>query len=278
MDTIKHDLPKTGNKILEPVIGSRHQRSIIYLEGVTVDFDGFKALSNLNLVVDYHELRVIIGPNGAGKSTLLDAISGKVQPVSGRIVFGQGTDLIGLRENEITALGIGRKFQTPSVYTTLPVWDNLDLSLRRSSKGVFATLWSKSRQEELDKIAQTLKTIGLTNKAQVLAGQLSHGEKQWLEIAMVILQDPELLLIDEPVAGMTDQETEKTGELLESLTKNHSVIVIEHDMEFVRQIARTVTVLHEGTVLCEGPMETIKDDPRVIEIYLGRQKETNASV
>ena len=278
MDTIKHDLPKTGNKILEPVIGSRHQRSIIYLEGVTVDFDGFKALSNLNLVVDYHELRVIIGPNGAGKSTLLDAISGKVQPVSGRIVFGQGTDLIGLRENEITALGIGRKFQTPSVYTTLPVWDNLDLSLRRSSKGVFATLWAKSRQEELDKIAQTLKTIGLTNKAQVLAGQLSHGEKQWLEIAMVILQDPELLLIDEPVAGMTDQETEKTGELLESLTKNHSVIVIEHDMEFVRQIAETVTVLHEGTVLCEGPMETIKDDPRVIEIYLGRQKETNASV
>ena len=278
MDTIKHDLPKTGSKILEPVIGSRHQRSIIYLEGVTVDFDGFKALSNLNLVVDYHELRVIIGPNGAGKSTLLDAISGKVQPVSGRIVFGQGTDLIGLRENEITALGIGRKFQTPSVYTTLPVWDNLDLSLRRSSKGVFATLWSKSRQEELDKIAQTLKIIGLTNKAQVLAGQLSHGEKQWLEIAMVILQDPELLLIDEPVAGMTDQETEKTGELLESLTKNHSVIVIEHDMEFVRQIAKTVTVLHEGTVLCEGPMETIKDDPRVIEIYLGRQKETNASV
>ena len=278
MDTLKHDLPKTGGKILEPVIGSRHQRSIIYLEGVTVDFDGFKALSNLNLVVDYHELRVIIGPNGAGKSTLLDAISGKVQPVSGQIVFGQGTDLIGLRENEITALGIGRKFQTPSVYTTLPVWDNLDLSLRRSSKGVFATLWSKSRQEELDKIAQTLKTIGLTNKAQVLAGQLSHGEKQWLEIAMVILQDPELLLIDEPVAGMTDQETEKTGELLESLTKNHSVIVIEHDMEFVRQIAKTVTVLHEGTVLCEGPMETIKDDPRVIEIYLGRQKETNASV
>ena len=278
MDTLKHDLPKTGSKILEPVIGSRHQRSIIYLEGVTVDFDGFKALSNLNLVVDYHELRVIIGPNGAGKSTLLDAISGKVQPVSGRIVFGQGTDLIGLRENEVTALGIGRKFQTPSVYTTLPVWDNLDLSLRRSSKGVFATLWSKSRQEELDKIAQTLKTIGLTNKAQVLADQLSHGEKQWLEIAMVILQDPELLLIDEPVAGMTDQETEKTGELLESLTKNHSVIVIEHDMEFVRQIAKTVTVLHEGTVLCEGPMETIKDDPRVIEIYLGRQKETNASV
>ncbi len=271
-------LQRGGIKRVQKVIGSRHQRSIIYLEGVTVDFDGFKALNNLNLIVDYHELRVVIGPNGAGKSTLLDTISGKVQPASGRIVFGQGTDLIGLRENEITALGIGRKFQTPSVYTTLPVWDNLDLSLRRKSKGVFATLLSTSIREESDKIAQTLETIGLINKAQVLAGQLSHGEKQWLEIGMVILQDPELLLIDEPVAGMTDQETEKTGELLQSLTEKHSVIVIEHDMEFVRQIAKTVTVLHEGTVLCEGPMQSIQNDPRVIEIYLGRQKETNAPV
>ncbi len=278
MEIEQHNPAKTDDKVLQPVIGSRHQRSIIYLEGVTVDFDGFKALNNLNLVVDYHELRVVIGPNGAGKSTLLDAISGKVQPASGRIVFGQGTDLIGLRENEITALGIGRKFQTPSVYTTLPVWDNLDLSLRRSSKGVFATLLSKSIREESDKISQTLETIGLMNKAQVLAGQLSHGEKQWLEIGMVILQDPELLLIDEPVAGMTDQETEKTGELLQSLTDKHSVIVIEHDMEFVRKIAKTVTVLHEGTVLCEGPMQSIQNDPRVIEIYLGRQKETNAPV
>ena len=278
MGTETHNPAKIEDEGIRPIIGSPHQRSIIYLESVTVDFDGFKALNNLNLVVDYHEIRVVIGPNGAGKSTLLDAISGKVQPTFGRIVFGQGTDLIGLRENEITALGIGRKFQTPSVYTTLPVWDNLDLSLRRSSKGVFATLWSKSKREESDKIRQTLETIGLLNKAQVLAGQLSHGEKQWLEIGMVILQDPELLLIDEPVAGMTDQETEKTGELLQSLTKKHSVIVIEHDMEFVRQIAKTVTVLHEGTVLCEGPMESVQNDPRVIEIYLGRQKETNASV
>lgn len=275
---MKSGLKKRDGEKGRTVIGSRHQRSIIYLESITVDFDGFKALNNLNLFVDYHELRVVIGPNGAGKSTLLDVISGKVQPVSGRVVFGQGTDLIGLRENEITTLGIGRKFQTPSVYTTLPVWDNLDLSLRRSSKGVFATLLSTSSREESDKIAQTLETIGLMNKAQVLAGQLSHGEKQWLEIGMVILQDPELLLIDEPVAGMTDQETEKTGELLQSLTDNHSVIIIEHDMEFVRQIAKTVTVLHEGTVLCEGPMQSIQNDPRVIEIYLGRQKETNASV
>ncbi len=260
------------------VIGSRHQRSIVYLDNVTVDFDGFKALNKLNLIVDYHELRVVIGPNGAGKSTFLDVISGKVQPVSGRVVFGQATDLIGLRENEIAALGIGRKFQTPSVYTTLPVWDNLDLSLRRKNKGVFATLFSRLNSEESDTIAQTLETIGLMSKTHVLAGQLSHGEKQWLEIGMVLLQDPELLLIDEPVAGMTEQETEKTGELLQSLTDKHSLIVIEHDMEFVRQIAKTVTVLHEGSVLCEGFVENIQNDPRVIEIYLGRQKEANASV
>ena len=260
------------------VIGSRHQRSIIYLDNVTVDFDGFKALNQLNMIVDYHELRVVIGPNGAGKSTLLDVISGKVQPASGRVVFGQATDLIGLRENQIAALGIGRKFQTPSVYTTLPVWDNLDLSLHRKNKGFVATLLSKLNSEESDKIAQTLETIGLTKKAHVLAGQLSHGEKQWLEIGMVLLQDPELLLIDEPVAGMTEQETEKTGELLKSLTDKHSLIVIEHDMEFVRQIAKMVTVLHEGTVLCEGFVENIQNDPRVIEIYLGRQKETDAPV
>ena len=260
------------------VIGSRHQRSIIYLDHVTVDFDGFKALDTLNLIVDYRELRVVIGPNGAGKSTLLDVISGKVRPVSGRVVFGQATDLIGLREHEIAALGIGRKFQTPSVYTTLPVWDNLDLSLRRKNKGVFATLLSGRNSEESDRIALTLETIGLTKKAGVHAGQLSHGEKQWLEIGMVLLQDPELLLIDEPVAGLTEQETEKTGELLQSLTNTHSLIVIEHDMEFVRQIARTVTVLHEGTVLCEGSVETIQNDPRVIEIYLGRQRDIHASM
>ena len=260
------------------VIGSRHQRSIIYLDNVTVAFDGFKALNQLNLIVDYHELRVVIGPNGAGKSTLLDVISGKVQPTSGRVVFGQATDLIGLRENQIAALGIGRKFQTPSVYTTLPVWDNLDLSLRRKNKGFVSTLLSKLNSEESNKIALTLETIGLTKKAHVLAGQLSHGEKQWLEIGMVLLQDPELLLIDEPVAGMTEQETEKTGELLKSLTGKHSLIVIEHDMEFVRQIAKMVTVLHEGAVLCEGLVENVQNDPRVIEIYLGRQKEADAQV
>ena len=246
--------------------------SIIYLEDVTVDFDGFKALKNLNFIVNYHELRVVIGPNGAGKTTLLDVISGKAKPVSGRVIFGKDTDLIGLREDEIASLGIGRKFQTPSVYSNLTVWENLDLSLRRKSKGVFATLISKLDRAEVDKIKSTLQTIGLEGTEQVRAGTLSHGQKQWLEIGMVILQDPQLLLVDEPVAGMTDQETEQTGRLLESLADRHTIIVIEHDMEFVRQIARTVTVLHEGTVLCEGPVEKVQGDPRVVEIYLGRKK------
>ncbi|MBI4400283.1 MAG: urea ABC transporter ATP-binding protein UrtD [Nitrospirae bacterium] len=247
--------------------------SIIYLEDVTVDFDGFKALRNLNFFVDYHELRVVIGPNGAGKTTLLDVISGKVKPVSGRVVFGKDTDLIPLREHEIATLGVGRKFQTPTVYTNLTVWENLDLSLRRSSKGVFATLVSTLTPAEVGKVFATMETIGLAEKAGVPAGSLSHGEKQWLEIGMVLLQDPVLLLVDEPVAGMTDQETEQTGQLLQSLADRHSIIVIEHDMEFVRQLARTVTVLHEGTVLCEGSVEKIQADPRVVEIYLGRQKE-----
>jgi len=251
--------------------------SIIYLEAVTVDFDGFKALDNLNFIVDYRELRVVIGPNGAGKTTLLDVISGKVKPVSGRVVFGKDTDLIGLPEHEIATLGIGRKFQTPSVYSNLSVWDNLDLSLKRKSKGVFATLVSKPDRAETEKITSTLETIGLAEKADVRAGALSHGEKQWLEIGMVLLQDPALLLIDEPVAGMTDRETEQTGLLLQSLGDRRSIIVIEHDMEFVRQIARTVTVLHEGTVLCEGPVEKVQADPRVVEIYLGRQKEADAA-
>lgn len=251
--------------------------SIIYLEGVTVDFEGFKALSTLNFFVDYNELRVVIGPNGAGKTTLLDVISGKVKPVSGRVIFGKDVDLTRMKEHEIASLGIGRKFQTPSVYGNLTVWENLDLSLRRKSKGVFATLVSRSSAAEIERIASTLETIGLDGKGHVRAGALSHGQKQWLEIGMVLLQDPPLLLVDEPVAGMTDRETEQTGMLLKSLVNRHSIIVIEHDMEFVRQIAKTVTVLHEGTVLCEGPVEKVQADPRVIEIYLGRQKETNAA-
>ena len=246
--------------------------SIIYLEGVTVDYDGFKALNNLNFIVNHRELRVVIGPNGAGKTTLLDVISGKTKPAAGRVIFGKDTDLIGMREYEITQLGIGRKFQAPSIYSNLTVWENLDLSLHRPSKGVLATLRGRSNTAERKQIDEALETIGLTEQAPLRAGSLSHGQKQWLEIGMVILQDPELLLVDEPVAGMTDEETAQTGRLLQSLAEKHAIVVIEHDMEFVRQIARTVTVLHEGTVICEGPVEKVQADPRVVEIYLGRQK------
>ncbi len=250
--------------------------SIIYLEGVTVDYDGFKALNNLNFIVNHRELRVVIGPNGAGKTTLLDVITGKTKPAAGRVIFGKDTDLIGMREYEITQLGIGRKFQAPSIYGNLTVWENLDLSLKRPSKGVLFTLRGRSTAAEQQQIDEALETIGLTAQARLRAGSLSHGQKQWLEIGMVILQDPALLLVDEPVAGMTDEETAQTGRLLQSLAEKHAIIVIEHDMEFVRQIARTVTVLHEGTVICEGPVETVQADPRVVEIYLGCQKVAHA--
>jgi urea transport system ATP-binding protein len=250
--------------------------AIIYCEDVTVDYDGFKALSRLNFFMDRRELRVVIGPNGAGKTTLLDVISGRVKPATGRVIFGHHTDLVALRENEIAALGIGRKFQTPSIFVNLSVRDNVELSLRRASKGVFATLLDRDGVDERIRIDATLETVGLAAKAQSPAGALSHGEKQWLEIGMVIAQDPELLLVDEPVAGMTEDETARTGELLQSIAADRSVLVIEHDMEFVRQIARKVTVLHQGTVLCEGPVEQVQADPRVLEVYLGHRKETHA--
>jgi urea transport system ATP-binding protein len=257
------------------VEGSPHG-SIIYLEDVTVDFDGFKALHDLNFFMDYRELRVVIGPNGAGKTTLLDVISGKVQPVSGRVIFGRNTELIGRRENEIAALGIGRKFQTPSIFANLTVRENLELSLARPSKGVFATLTARLLPAQRERVDATLATIGLAEHAEVRAGGLSHGEKQWLEIGMVLVQDSELLLVDEPVAGMTDEETEKTGRLLQAVAEDRSVLVIEHDMEFVRNIARKVTVLHEGQVLCEGPVDQIQKDERVMEVYLGRSRDADA--
>jgi urea transport system ATP-binding protein len=248
--------------------------SIVYLEDVTVDYDGFKALDRLSFYMDRQELRIVIGPNGAGKTTLLDVISGRVRPESGRVIFGHLTDLTTLRENEIAALGIGRKFQTPSVFVNLTVWENIELSLRRQSKGVFATLLGRGDgQDERRRIGETLETIGLEGKAQWMAETLSHGEKQWLEIGMVMAQDPELLLIDEPVAGMTDEETARTGDLLVEIAASRSVLVIEHDMEFVRRIARKVTVLHQGAVLCEGSHEQVQQDPRVLEVYVGKRRE-----
>jgi len=249
--------------------------SIIYLEDVTVEYDGFKALNGLNFFMDYKELRVVIGPNGAGKTTLLDVISGKAQPTVGRVIFGRSTDLVGRRENEIASLGVGRKFQTPSIFGNLSVRENLELALARRSKGVFATLQARLSGEQRDRITSTLETIGLAAHADERAGGLSHGEKQWLEIGMVIVQDAELLLVDEPVAGMTDEETDKTGRLLQGVAQERAVLVIEHDMEFVRSIARTVTVLHEGSVLCEGPVDQIQSDERVMEVYLGRGRDSD---
>jgi urea transport system ATP-binding protein len=252
------------------------QGSIIYLEDVTVDFDGFKALRELNFFMDYRELRVVIGPNGAGKTTLLDVISGKVQPTAGRVIFGKSTELVGRRENEIAALGIGRKFQTPSIFANLTVRENLELSVARKDKGVLATLCAKLDAAQRGRVDAALESIGLAQHAEERAGGLSHGEKQWLEIGMVLVQDSELLLVDEPVAGMTDEETEKTGRLLQAVAEERAVLVIEHDMEFVRNIARTVTVLHEGQVLCEGPVEQVQKDERVMEVYLGRSREAHA--
>jgi len=252
------------------------QGSIVYLENVTVDFDGFKALHELNFFMDYRELRVVIGPNGAGKTTLLDVISGKVQPESGRVIFGRNTDLVGRRENEIAALGVGRKFQTPSIFANLTVRENLELSLARPSKGVVATLRARLHADQRRQIDEVLEIIGLLGRGEERAGGLSHGEKQWLEIGMVLVQDSELLLVDEPVAGMTDEETEKTGRLLRAVAEERAVLVIEHDMEFVRNIARTVTVLHEGRVLCEGPVEQVQQDERVMEVYLGRSRDSHA--
>src|SRR5713101_1167377 len=256
-----------------PFTAAAPEGSIIYLENVTVDFDGFKALHDLNFFMDYHELRVVIGPNGAGKTTLLDVISGKVEPAAGRVIFGKHTELVGLRENEIASLGIGRKFQTPSIFANLSVRENLELSLARPSKGVMATLRARLDGAQRSRVEETLETIGLGGRGAERAGGLSHGEKQWLEIGMVIVQQAKLLLVDEPVAGMTDEETARTSELLLGIARDRSVLVIEHDMEFVRQLGAKVTVLHQGAVLCEGPVEQVQRDPRVLEVYLGQRRE-----
>ncbi len=247
--------------------------SIVYLEGVTVTFDDFKALNKLNFIMDESELRVVIGPNGAGKTTLLDLICGKVRPASGRVIFGRQTDITSLSENEIAQLGIGRKLQTPSVFRNLTVYENMELACREKGRNVGSALFERPNAAAREKVLTVLEQIGLAEQADEKAAALSHGAKQWLEIGMVMVQDPKLMLIDEPVAGMTKKETEKTAQLLQVIAGDRSLLVIEHDMEFVRQIAKKVTVLHEGTVLCEGPLEKIQSDPRVVEIYLGRERK-----
>ena len=245
---------------------------ILTLEGVNKSFDGFKAISDLNFYMDTGELRVIIGPNGAGKSTMLDLITGRTKPDKGKIEYGRDTDLTALNEYQINRLGIGRKFQTPSVYIDQTVFENLWLSLE-GSRSIWSTLFSRLKPAQRDRIYEVMKTIGLTSKAETKAGALSHGQKQWLEIGMLLAQNPRLLLVDEPAAGMTDEETHETGELLMSLAGQHSIIVIEHDMVFVRQIARRVTVLHQGHILCEGTVDEVQNNERVVEVYLGRKKK-----
>ncbi|WP_166264079.1 urea ABC transporter ATP-binding protein UrtD [Marinobacter caseinilyticus] len=241
---------------------------ILYMDGVTVTFDGFRAINDLSLTIDDGELRCIIGPNGAGKTTMMDIITGKTRPDTGSVWFGSRHNLLTKSEPDIASLGIGRKFQKPTVFEALSIFENLELAMS-ADKRVFPSLTARMTGETIDRIEEVLTTVGLTRLRHRAAGILSHGQKQWLEIGMLLMQKPRLLLVDEPVAGMTEQEMERTAELLTSLAGKQSVVVVEHDMGFVRSIARTVTVLHQGSVLAEGTMDQVSNDPKVIEVYLG---------
>jgi len=243
-------------------------RKRLYLEDLTVSFDGFKALNKLSLYVDPGELLCIIGPNGAGKTTMMDVITGKTRPDSGSAWFGSLINLLQLSEPEIVAAGIGRKFQKPTVFEELTVFENLELSLA-SSRSFLKTLFARISPAQRARIDEVLGIIGLSELRNAPGRILAHGQKQWLEIGMLLMQNPELLLVDEPVAGMTPHEIERTAELLKSLAGEHSVVVVEHDMAFVRSIAKRVIVLHEGQVIAEGDMAKVQKDPRVIEVYLG---------
>jgi urea transport system ATP-binding protein len=258
----------TGAKSDQPVAADTSHGTILYIEDLTVSFDGFKALNALTLYVDVGELRCIIGPNGAGKTTMMDVITGKTRPDAGSAWFGQTIDLLTLTEPEIAEAGIGRKFQKPTVFEQHTVLENLMLAVA-GKKTVWSTLFSGLTGVQRDRIEQVLETVRLLDRREMRAGMLSHGQKQWLEIGMLLMQDPQLLLVDEPVAGMTPQEVERTAELLLSLAGKHSVVVVEHDMNFVRSIATKVTVLHEGSVLAEGNMDEVQNDARVVEVYLG---------
>jgi urea transport system ATP-binding protein len=242
--------------------------TILYLEGLNVSFDGFKAINDLNLYIDTGELRCIIGPNGAGKTTMMDIITGKTRPDSGSASFGTNIDLLNLSEPDIAQIGIGRKFQKPTVFEHHSVLENLELAMA-GDKGVWSTLTARLSGQQQDRIDEVLDIIALKEDATRRAGALSHGQKQWLEIGMLLMQDPKLLLVDEPVAGMTHQEMDRTAELLTSLAGRHSVVVVEHDMDFVRSIARKVTVLHQGSVLAEGSMDEVQNNQNVIDVYLG---------
>ena len=242
---------------------------ILYLEDVNVSFDGFKAINNLSLDIAPGELRCIIGPNGAGKTTMMDIITGKTRPNSGTVFFGSTIDLLRFNESQIAQMGIGRKFQKPTVFENLSVFENLELALK-TNKGVKPSMFFKLDSAQSDRLAQVLHTIHLASSVTRMAGNLSHGQKQWLEIGMLLMQDPKLLLLDEPVAGMTDEETVRTAELFLTLKKHHSLVVVEHDMSFIERISEKVTVLHEGSVLAEGTLAQVQNNEKVIEVYLGR--------
>ncbi|MBK1698197.1 urea ABC transporter ATP-binding protein UrtD [Rhodovibrio salinarum] len=243
--------------------------TLLYLDGITVSFDGFKALDTLSLVVDEGELRTIIGPNGAGKTTMMDVITGKTRPDVGTALFDGRHDLTQLREEATANLGVGRKFQKPTVFEPLTVFQNLELALK-SERGVLATLRFRLTGQTRARIDEILDVCGLGDLQDREAGQLSHGQKQWLEIGMLLIQDARLLLLDEPVAGMTDEETAKTAKLIHDIKDRHTLIVVEHDMAFVRELGARTTVLHQGTVLTEGSVDAVQNDPKVIEVYLGR--------
>ena len=262
---VTSDVVDTGNGV------------ILYVDDITVSFDGFRALNKLTLNISVGELRCIIGPNGAGKTTMMDVITGKTKPDSGRAFFGTNIDLLRLRESEIAGRGIGRKFQKPTVFEQLTVFENLELALKMDRR-VRASLMHRLTSADTDRIAEMLKLIHLRGDGMRTAGNLSHGQKQWLEIGMLLMQDPKLLLLDEPVAGMTDEETERTAELFLSLEGSHSLVIVEHDMKFIgelvnggqREKKKIVTVLHEGSVLAEGALADVQTNERVVEVYLGR--------
>ena len=248
---------------------SKAQDTMLYLNGVSVAFDGFKAINNLSIIVRPTEMLAIIGPNGAGKTTMMDIITGKTRPDAGDVMFDGRTDLTKLDEAAIANLGIGRKFQKPTVFESHTVWDNLEMALKKP-RGIFAALFYTASDEDVARITEILETVRLLHRKDEFAANLSHGQKQWLEIGMLLAQDPKLLLVDEPVAGMTDSETEETAKLLREIAKTRSVVVVEHDMSFVRELGSRVVCLAEGAVLAEGSLDQVSANPIVIERYLGR--------
>ena len=251
------------------MISQKSTNALLYLDGVTKSFDGFKAINSLSFIIGKGELRAVIGPNGAGKTTMMDIVTGKTKPDSGDVVWDGRINLADCDEADSARLGIGRKFQKPTVFETHTVEDNLLLALK-DERSVLATLFSKRSKEQLARIDELLALVRLENRRDDLAADLSHGQKQWLEIGMLLAQDPQLLLVDEPAAGMTDEETMRTAELLKEIAGDHAVVVVEHDMAFVKALGCRVTVLHQGSVIAEGSIDHVSADPRVVEVYLGR--------